>query len=262
MTPSSERRRLATIGAAAGTLSGLFGVGGGVVIVPALVAWCGRDQREAVATSLTAVGPLAVAGAIGYALHRQVDLVVALPLGIGSLIGAWLGSALLSRAPLAALRWLYAVIAVGTAVRLWLAPGEVGGAVSHGPGTLALLLPVGIAVGLLSGLTGIGGGTVLVPIMQLGFSLPAAPAKGTSLLVILPTSALGGYQNSKKGNGCLKDSLLVGAAGVLATLVVSQFAVFMDHALSDVLLAFLLLAVGIGAIWGDVRSFFKRPHNK
>ncbi|GAA3994999.1 sulfite exporter TauE/SafE family protein [Allokutzneria multivorans] len=258
MRPGSEHARLATIGAVAGTLSGLFGVGGGVVVVPALVTWCGRDQREAVATSLTAVGPLAVAGAVGYALHRQIDLVVALPLGIGSVIGAWLGAHLLTRAPLAALRWLYAVIAVGTAVRLWIAPGEVGGVVSHGLGTLALLLPIGIAVGLLSGLTGIGGGTVLVPIMQLGFSLPAAPAKGTSLLVILPTSALGGYHNAKKGNGCLKDSLLVGSVGVLATLVASQFAVFRDYALSDVLLAFLLLAVGIGAILGDLRSLLRR----
>ncbi|SDN33168.1 sulfite exporter TauE/SafE family protein [Allokutzneria albata] len=258
MTPRSERARLAVIGATAGTLSGLFGVGGGVVIVPALVAWCGRDQRQAVATSLTAVGPLAVAGAIGYALHREVDFVLALPLGIGSLIGAWLGAALLTRAPLAALRWLYALIAVGTAVRLWIAPGEVGGAVSHGLGTLALLLPIGVVVGLLSGLTGIGGGTVLVPIMQLGFSLPAAPAKGTSLLIILPTSVLGGHQNLKKGNGCLKDSLWVGVCGVLATMTASQFAVFMDHALSDVLLAFLLVAVGIGAVWSDLRALFKR----
>ncbi|MCP3799869.1 sulfite exporter TauE/SafE family protein [Allokutzneria sp. A3M-2-11 16] len=147
---------------------------------------------------------------------------------VGSVIGAWLGAALLTRAPLAALRWLYALIAVGTAVRL------------------------------LSGLTGIGAGTVLVPIMQLGFAL--SKAKGTSLLVILPASALGGYQNSKKGNGCLKDSLWVGFTGVLATMAASQFAVFVDHALSDVLLAFALVAAGISAVWGDLRALFKRPY--
>ncbi|MFB9906247.1 sulfite exporter TauE/SafE family protein [Allokutzneria oryzae] len=256
MTERFQAGRLAVIGTVAGALSGLFGVGGGVLVVPALVAWCRRDHRQAVATSLIALGPLAVAGAVSYALHHEVDLVVAVPLVLGSLAGAWLGAALLSRAPLLALRWLFAVIATGTAVRLWMAPGETLGVASHGIWTLALLLPVGVAVGLLSGLTGIGGGTVLVPIMQLGFSLPAALAKGTSLLVIIPTSILGGYRNAQKGNGSLRDALWIGFSGVVATVVASQFAVFMDHALSDILLAFLLLAVGLSAVWQDLRGFF------
>src|SRR5215217_2201647 len=105
--PTASRITLGVIGVAAGFLSGLFGVGGGVLIVPALVAFCRRDQRQAVATSLLAIAPLAVAGVIGYALNGQVDVFLAIPLALGSMAGAWIGSSLLKRAPLRTLRVLF-----------------------------------------------------------------------------------------------------------------------------------------------------------
>ncbi|WP_035273844.1 sulfite exporter TauE/SafE family protein, partial [Actinoalloteichus caeruleus] len=78
-------------------------------------------------------------------------------------------------------------------------------------------LPIGLAIGVLSALTGIGGGAIMVPVMQLGFAAPAAMAKGTSLLVITPTSILGGARALRKGNGSLRASLWIGCSGVLAT---------------------------------------------
>ena len=75
--------RAAAIGVAAGILSGLFGVGGGIIMVPLLVAWFALDQRRASATSLLAIVPIATASAAGYARNGNVDLSAGLLLLVG-----------------------------------------------------------------------------------------------------------------------------------------------------------------------------------
>ncbi|GGM65531.1 UPF0721 transmembrane protein [Longimycelium tulufanense] len=254
----TNRGKLALVGLVAGALSGLFGIGGGLVIVPALVAWCGRDQRQAVATSFLALGPLALVGVIGYAAHGEVDLRPAVPLIAGSVIGAWIGAALLHRVPLAVLRWVFAVTALVTAAKLALDPGEVLGPATFEWWRLVLLLPTGVIVGMIGALTGIGGGALMIPAMQLGFHIPATLAKGTSLLVILPTSVLGGWRNLRNGNGSLPDALWIGAGGVLAAAASSQVAVFMNPVLSDVLFGCFLVVVAFRTVWGDVRTLIRR----
>jgi len=255
---SASAARLALIGVAAGVVSGLFGVGGGVLIVPALVAFCRRDQRQAVATSLLAIGPLAVAGVIGYALHRQVDVWLAAPLALGTVIGAWIGSALLHRFSLPALRWIFAAAVLSAAIRLVLDPGVPAGEVSHEPWRLATLVPIGVAVGVLAGLTGIGGGAVMVPIMQLGFGVAAALAKGTSLLVILPTALLAGWRNLRAGIGSLRDATWLGLSGAAAALGASAISVRLPGVLADVLFGCFLIVVAIRTVWPDLRALRTR----
>nr|WP_257786085.1 sulfite exporter TauE/SafE family protein [Actinoalloteichus hymeniacidonis] len=249
---------LVAIGLIAGALSGLFGIGGGVAIVPLLVAWCGRDQRQAVATSLLALGPLAVAGVLGYSAHGQIDLRFALPLAVGSMIGAWIGAHLLNKVPLAALRWFFAGISLVTAARLLLDPGVATGEMSHEWWRLALLLPIGVLIGVIAALAGIGGGAVMVPVMQLGFGVPAALAKGTSLLVILPTSILGGSRNLRLGNGSLRDAMWIGCSGILATVATTQWSVVMNPLLSDVLFGLLLVFVAFRTVWKDLKGLLAK----
>jgi uncharacterized protein len=252
------RMRLVLIGMAAGFLSGLFGVGGGVLIVPALVAFCRKDQRQAVAISLLAIAPLAVAGVIGYALHGQVDVFLAIPLALGSMVGAWIGSALLTRAPLRMLRMLFAVVALTAAIRLVVDPGLPSGPVHHDLWRLALLVPVGIAIGVLAGLTGIGGGAVMVPIMQLGFSVAAALAKGTSLLVILPTSLLAAWRNVRAGLGSPRDAAWLGVSGMLAAFGASAISVRLPGVAADLLFGCFLIVVAIRTVWPDLRALQQR----
>ena len=73
---------LVAIGVVAGLLSGLFGVGGGVVVVPALMAFAHMDQRRASATSLVAIAPAAVVGAATYAVQGEVHWLAALTLAV------------------------------------------------------------------------------------------------------------------------------------------------------------------------------------
>ena len=93
-----DRRRLlslAVIGLVAGVASGLFGVGGGIVMVPLLVIALSFEQHRAHATSLAAVVPIALVGAATFAIEGEVDVSVALCLAIGSLIGVPAGARLM-----------------------------------------------------------------------------------------------------------------------------------------------------------------------
>ena len=89
--------QLVTIGLAGGVLSGLLGVGGGIVMVPLLVLWAGYAQRDAHAMSLGAIVPISVAGVLTYGVAGQVRLPEAIALAVGAVAGARVGAGLLSR---------------------------------------------------------------------------------------------------------------------------------------------------------------------
>lgn len=102
---------LACAGLACGLLSGLFGIGGGTIIVPALV-WLGLSQRHAAATSLAAIVPTSVSGVVSYATEGNVNWIAAILLVIGVIAGSQIGSLLLNRLPEVALRWIWVVFLI------------------------------------------------------------------------------------------------------------------------------------------------------
>lgn len=89
--------QLVAIGLAGGVLSGLLGVGGGIVMVPLLVIWAGYAQRDAHAMSLGAIVPISLAGVLTYGIAGQVRLPEAIALAVGAVAGARVGAGLLSR---------------------------------------------------------------------------------------------------------------------------------------------------------------------
>jgi len=252
------RLRLVLIGVAAGCLSGLLGVGGGLLIVPALVTFCRQDQRQAVATSLLAISPLAVAGVVGYGLHGQVDVYLAVPFVIGTVIGAWIGAALLRRVSLPVLRWVFAVAALSAAIRLIVEPGAPGGEVQHDLWRLAILVPIGVLVGIVAGMTGIGGGALMVPIMQIGFAVPAALAKGTSLLIILPTALLASWRNLRAHLGSVSDAAWIGLSGVLGALAASAVSVRLPPLVANLIFGVFLVVVAVRTVWPDLQAWRSR----
>lgn len=110
--------RLVLIGVAAGFFSALFGVGGGIVIVPLLVVAAGYAERSAAATSLAAIGVTALAGAIAYAALGRVHVAEAAAIGLPAALGAIAGTALQQRVPRRALSLLFALFLAGVAVQL------------------------------------------------------------------------------------------------------------------------------------------------
>jgi uncharacterized membrane protein YfcA len=91
-----DRRLLAT-GVLGGLLSGLLGIGGGVVMVPLLVLWAGYRQRDAHAMSLGAIIPISVASVATYGVAGKVRVADAVALAVGSIVGARIGAGALAR---------------------------------------------------------------------------------------------------------------------------------------------------------------------
>lgn len=107
------------LGLAAGILGGFIGVGGGVLIVPVLVLALGFEQHMAVGTSLGALlPPVGILGAYEYYRHGQLNVTYALLLGIGLLIGAYIGAVYAVKLPALLLRRIFAVFLLITSIRM------------------------------------------------------------------------------------------------------------------------------------------------
>ena len=106
------------IGTAAGAFSGLFGVGGGTVIVPMLILWLGYGEREATGTSLAAIVVIAALATAGQGLYGNVDVANALVVGVPAMAGVIGGAALQQRLPERAVALLFAALLVATAAAL------------------------------------------------------------------------------------------------------------------------------------------------
>ena len=110
--------RLAVIATAAGVFSGLFGVGGGTVIVPLLILWLGYGEREATGTSLAAIIVIGAFGVVAQALYGNVEAGKGLLIGVPAVGGVIAGAALQQRLPERAVSLIFAFVLIVIAVEL------------------------------------------------------------------------------------------------------------------------------------------------
>ncbi len=204
----------ALIGLALGTLGG----GGSILTVPVLVYVLGFDPKLAIAMSLPVVGAAALVGVMSHWRAGNVRLQTAAIFGSVAMVGSYTGA----RASV----WFS-----GRAQLLILGTVMVAAAVSmlrnatqdeppeNAPPHLALLLAVGLGVGILTGLIGIGGGFLIVPALVILGRVPMKAAVGTSLLVIALNSAsgyLGHYGRELVPWGFVVRFTSVAVLGILA----------------------------------------------
>lgn len=236
---------LALLGAFAGLLSGVFGIGGGVVLVPLLVIFVGFQQRLAAGTSVAAILPAAIAGGISYGVQGNVDWVVAGLLAVGMVLGAQVGSYLLARVPTGFLRWLFMVFLLGVVVSLWFVVPQRDAVIELNVLVAVLLVLVGFVTGVLSGLIGVGGGIIVVPVLMFFFGASDVIAKGTSLLMMIPGSLSGTLGNIRRKNVDLRAALILGIAASLlspiGSIIATQITPFWSNAMFSVLLVLILV---------------------
>ncbi|MGO3834187.1 MAG: sulfite exporter TauE/SafE family protein [Microbacteriaceae bacterium] len=242
--PNPSAPLLIVLGAITGLLSGLFGIGGGVVLVPMLVLFLGFQQRLAAGTSVAAILPAAIIGGISYGVQGNVDWLAAVLLAVGIVIGAQVGSYLLSRVPTGFLRWLFMIFLLGVVVSLWFVVPQRDAQIDIDLLTGALLVVLGLVTGILSGLLGVGGGVVVVPALMFFFGASDLIAKGTSLIMLIPGSISGTLGNVKRGNVDLRSALFLGVtAGVLSplgSLIAVYISPFWSNIAFSILLAYVL----------------------
>lgn len=225
----------AGIGAAGGLAAGLLGIGGGLIVVPLLVAFVGVPLKRAVGTSLVVVLVTSVLGVLTELVVAPDNLRwgAAIPLALGALAGAIAGARLVARTRARTLAMLLASLLLVAALEM-IGLFDIARAaprMGEEPAELVLLsghLLAGLAAGILSAMFGIGGGILAVPALAMlhpGWSFQACRA--TSLIMIIPTAVLAGTLHRKLDNvdgliaRSLAPSAAIGAvAGVLLANVV------------------------------------------
>lgn len=234
---------LILLGLAVGVSSGLFGIGGGIIILPALVFLFGFNTRLAAGTSLLAVILPSIVGVISYALESNVNLLMAVLLAAGSIVGAPIGSWLLSIVPQRAVQWGFIAFMIIVIISLFLViPSRE--AVVHIDwliGTGMVLL--GLFTGVMSGLLGIGGGVIVVPLLVVLFGASDLIAKGTSLLMVIATGVSGTVSNVLRKNVDPPAALTIGAAAALVTPLGVWAAYALPPAVANIVFSAFLVVV-------------------
>lgn len=209
---------LIVVGMLVGVLSGTFGIGGGTVIVPALV-WLGLSQRNAAATSTLAIVPTSISGVVSYATGGHVDWLAAVLLFCGMFVGGQIGSWLLSRLPELVLRWIFVAFLVFVVInQVSFVPSRDHQIVMTVATGVCMVL-LGVVIGMLAGLLGIGGGALAVPALSILFGASDLIARGTSLLAMFPNSITTSVANLKRNLVHVKAALIIGlVAAVTAPL--------------------------------------------
>jgi uncharacterized protein len=210
-------------GLLAGVLSGVFGIGGGVVLVPMLGLVLGLGQHDAQGMTLAILLlPVGLAAVVEYHRAGFVRWRLVWPLVAGFLLGVWLGSVGATAVAERPLRLGFVAFLVALAIRNWRAAGSRAAAVGAAAPPAARVadahaLWIGAAGGLASGLLGIGGAVLMIPLLVAVLGLKQHEAQGTSLAVMLPPVGLPGvlvYSGARGGLPWLVIACV--AAGFLA----------------------------------------------
>lgn len=235
--------RVALAGLLAGFTSGLFGVGGGIVIVPALVVLAGFPHKLATGTSLSAIVPISIAGIVGYATAGEIDWAAAACVSGGAVVGAVVGTRWLVRISQPVLQITFAGAMLVAAARMLVGDADASGRSGLTIAMALALALLGLGAGILAGLLGVGGGLVTIPVLTLAFGVPHVVAKGTSLAVILPTATVGTLRNRRSRLTALKPAAIVGVSGMASALAASKLSLALDPVVSQRLFAGLLVVV-------------------
>lgn len=238
---------MAAIGVAVGILSGLFGIGGGTVIVPALV-WLGLTQRHAAATSMLAIVPTSISGVISYALNGNVDWAAALLVFCGMFVGGQVGSWLLSRLPELVLRWVFVAFLVFVIVNQALFVPSRDSFIDLNIATGIGMVVFGAVAGVLAGLLGIGGGAICVPGLSILFGASDLIARGTSLLAMFPNAITTSVANVRRGMVHVKAALIIGVVAACVTPFGTWLAGIASPSVNTVLFIVYLAALSIRSI--------------
>lgn len=248
------------VGMVAGTFAGLFGIGGGLILVPTFVYVLKLQGVSseiaihiAIATSLACIIPVAISSSIAHHKQKSVNWAWVIPMSFGMIFGAFLGAKTALSIEGSSLEILIGIFAILVALKMFFGLKPIGSKPMPSKGVLALF---GAGIAWLSAIIGIGGGTVSVPfLLWRGASMHRAV--GTSAALGMPIAIFGaltnmfmGWGNSDLPEWSVGYVYLPALVGILLTSVLfSRLGVMLAHNLSQKVLtrifAIFLLCIGI-----------------
>ena len=241
------------LGLAVGVLVGLLGIGGRVVLVPAMVYLLHFDQHLAQGTSLFILLPPIGLGALReYWKAGEVDLRAGICCAIGFLLGGYAGGRFAVPMSSGSLRGIFAFFLLLAAALLW---GKTKSTSSAEPASpppsvtpflaLSILLSAAFC-GVAAGMVGIGGGVLVVPLLSLLFGFDQHRAQGTSLIALIPpTGLLAFLEYAKGGYVSWRTGLLLIPGVFLGGILGGQMARRLDSLLMRQVFASMLCGLGL-----------------
>jgi uncharacterized protein len=234
--------RLVAVGLIGGFFAGVFGVGGGLLMVPLLLWWTTMNQRQANATSLLAITPAAIMGALSYGIGGVFAWLPAIFVAAGSVTGAQLGAWILKRIPLVPLRWSFIAFVALSGALLFVTVPNRDALFELTAATGALLIVLGLLMGIAAGLFGIGGGVIVIPALMVFLGQSDLVAKSVSLLAMAPGSLSGSISHLRYQTASLRDGAWVSIGAVITTPI-------------GALIAFVLSAQAAAVLFGALTVF-------
>lgn len=203
------------IGLSGGFFGGLAGLGGGIIMIPLMSLTIRLTQHQAHGTSLMAIVFTSFIGSLTYFHHGSVDWAAAFILASSAIITSRIGVLYAHSLPENKLRKAFGIFVI--CISVILISKDIAFTPSYHAGTVcryAVLITTGIFTGFLIGMMGVGGGSIMIPSLVMLIGMPQHVAQGTSLLAMVPGSAMGAYTHYKLGNIVKKIALglMIGAA--------------------------------------------------
>jgi len=244
-----------------GMTAAILGIGGGVFLVPTLHMLLGLDMHSAVGTSLFIIFFLASTATISYSRKGLIMWKLALIFECGSTVGAYIGARVSNMLPSQWLKICFSAVLLYTAFRMWQRSSKEGAESSaenkssrkynlKNPTFIFMLILLGFVAGFLSGLLGIGGGVVKVPIMKLILGMAMHNAIATSAFMISITSSIGSITHFMLDNVDYLLGLALAPFVIIGSHIGTRIAVKLKGATISRLFAVLLAFVATRMIIG------------
>ncbi len=232
------------IGSLGGFLSGVLGIGGGVVFVPLLTYFTNQDFKINTGISSMAVVFVATTSSVIYISNGQTFSIYIIYLIIGGIIGGYLGSKLTFSLETKTLQRIFAVLLLVVSYRMIFSTGFS----SKYEENIVLYLLIGIFSGVLSGLLGIGGGIVRIPLLIFFGGLGNLTAQGFSLITTVPTALTAAYTKLKNDREFAKRGSIVGISGIVGSIIGGNLAFRLPQEFLNTSFAVFLILVGFNML--------------
>jgi uncharacterized protein len=237
---------LAAVGLAAGTLGSMLGVGGGIIMVPALT-FLNLSPTQAASTSLIAVMSTSISSTIEYARQKRIDYTLGLEMAACAIPGGVLGAVLSEYLLEDTFKLYFGILLILTGVYILYKNSLLK---DHRVKKHSLPLQVAVfaasfGAGIISSLFGVGGGIIFVPAMLLVLGLTMHRAAPTSQLTLMMTAIAGVFTHSALGHPDYLQAVVLSAGAFVGAQIGARLSRMTKEMLLQRLLAVILMTVAI-----------------
>jgi len=239
-----EELWLIPLGFAAGLLGSIIGLGGGIIIVPVLTFF-GFSPALAASNSIFAVFSNAIASSISYAKQRRIEYSIGLKLGLLSIPGTVVGAFISSEITPSIFKILFALILISASIYIFFKRKIEQKNYNLSKQIMILAIGASFVAGIISGLFGVGGGIIFVPLMVVAMGLSMKNAAPTSQFILLFASGSALVTHTILGHPDFYQALLLATGAFVGGLVGARLSLEIKENSLKILISIVMIAVAV-----------------